>query len=393
MNKTGLKSAILSMSFIQMATNAVSAVLADIAASFPEVSVTTVQYLMTFPNLLVVVSSVAAGIATQWISKKYLAVGGLMIAIVSGLFSFFFHGNIVLLFVWAGALGIGVGLVVPVANSLITDYFDGGEKATMLGYQTGAANVGSMIMTFAGGSIAVFGWYWDYLVYFLAVPGLILTLLFVPEVNTVSGSEVGNRRSLGIGRLSREELYCFVTGAIFMLFFYLGPTNISMLVEERGTGSTAVAGIAASLILFGGFLTGVFFGKIAGKMRKYTVSLGFLLLSTGYFLICAGKEILFLYAGSFLVGTSNALVLPQCMGGVAGADKRRTTILMSAVFSVANLGTFLAPVLTGISSVVMGTESAEVRFLFAGSATLVLAAVYTIYLHIFSNKVAERGNK
>lgn len=407
-NKAGLKAAILTMSFIQMATNAVSAVLADIAAAFPEASVTAVQYLMTFPNLMVVVASLAAGIVTRWISKRYLAAGGLFLAVLAGLFSFFFHGSIVLLFVWAGLLGIGVGFVVPVANSLIADFFDGGEKEAMLGYQTGAANAGSMIMTFVGGIIAVFGWYWDYLVYFLAVPGLILTLLFVPEMNAVSGSENGDGRGsdLETGKmerngavrkrrsgiwLSREEGYCFVTGAVFMLFFYLGPTNMSILVEERGTGSAAVAGTAASLILFGGFLAGLFFGKIAGKIGKNTVPLGFLLLSAGYFLIYAGSGIPLLYMGSFLVGTSNALVLPQCMGGVAGTDKRRTTVLMSAVFAAANLGTFLAPALTGLSAAVMGTESAESRFLFAGILTLVLAVAYTIYLIVFRGKTV--GNR
>lgn len=46
----GIKAAILTMSFIQMATNAVSSVLADIAAEFPAASVSAVQYLMTFPR-------------------------------------------------------------------------------------------------------------------------------------------------------------------------------------------------------------------------------------------------------------------------------------------------------------------------------------------------------
>ena len=43
-SNTGLKAAILTMSFIQMATNAVASILANIAAEFPETSVTTVQY-------------------------------------------------------------------------------------------------------------------------------------------------------------------------------------------------------------------------------------------------------------------------------------------------------------------------------------------------------------
>ena len=59
-NINGIKAAILTMSFLQMATNAIASVLADISLAFPNASATTVQYLMTFPNLLVVVMSVVA---------------------------------------------------------------------------------------------------------------------------------------------------------------------------------------------------------------------------------------------------------------------------------------------------------------------------------------------
>lgn len=122
-NNSGLKAAILTMSFIQMATNAVSSILANIATEFPDASVTTIQYLMTFPNLMIVaVSVIAAGLAER-ISKRTLAATGLLLAAVSGILSFAVHGSILILYVWAGMLGLGVGLVVPMANSLISDYF------------------------------------------------------------------------------------------------------------------------------------------------------------------------------------------------------------------------------------------------------------------------------
>ena len=123
----GLKAAILAMSFLQMATNAIASVLADIAAAFPEASATTVQYLMTFPNLLVVVMSVAAAKLAGRVAKRTLAAAGLLLGIAAGIGSWLLHGNLILLFVWAGFLGLGIGLVVPMATSLISDYFVGEE--------------------------------------------------------------------------------------------------------------------------------------------------------------------------------------------------------------------------------------------------------------------------
>lgn len=380
-NVRGLKAAILAMSFLQMATNAIASILADIATAFPGVSTTTVQYLMTFPNLLVVVMSVVAARLASRVTKRTLALTGQFLGVMAGICSYLFHKSLGMLFVWAGFLGIGIGLVVPMATSLISDYFDRKEKDVMLGYQTAAANVGSMMMTFLGGIIAVWGWYYNYLVYLLAIPGIVLTMLFVPHKNatTDDGMRAGTKTEV---KIPTSVWIYFIIAAMFMLLFYMGPTNLSMLVEEREIGSTMTAGTAATLLLLGGAITGLFFGVIAGKIGRNTIPFGFFMMAIGYLLIYRADETVVLYLGSFLVGTSNTLVLPQCMGSVVTQNKEQSTFLMSAVFSIANLGTFLAPILTGISTRVMGNSSAASRFLFTGLTALFLMAVFGICVNL-----------
>lgn len=391
-NSIGLKASILAMSFLQMATNAVASILADIAAQFPDASVSAVQYLMTFPNLLVVAVSMLAAWLSARFPKRNLAAAGLLLGAFSGICSFLFHGSLPLLYVWAGMLGTGTGLTVPVAMSLISDYFDGKEKDTMLGYQTTAANVGSMLMTFFGGMLASLGWNYNYLVYLLALPGFILTCLFVPGTNVserapepdggkARGADGAGKKGTRI-RIPGYTWFYFATAAVFMLLFYMGPTNLSLLVEERGTGTAMTAGTAATLLLFGGSVMGLFFGKLAARLGRYTIVCGYVMLFFGYLLIYGTREIPFLYLGSFLVGTSNTLVLPQCMGQMVTEDKRQSTFLMSAGLAVANLGTFLAPVLTNLAALVMGTRLAGDRFLFTGILAAVLAAVSAVYIRI-----------
>lgn len=385
-HKKGLVAAILTISFLQMATNASASILADIAAAFPGASVTTVQYLMTFPNLFVTAVSLLAAWLSSRFSKRSLAAFGLTLDLIAGIGSFFFHGNLFLLYLWAGLLGTGIGLAVPVAMSLISDYFDGGEKDTLLGYQTTAANVGSMMMTFFGGMLAVSGWYYDYLVYLLALPGLFLTCLFVPEINVTDAKAEGMCADSRAKREKRDiripgyAWFYLVTAAVFMLLFYMGPTNLSLFVEERGIGTAMTAGTAATILLAGGCITGIFFGRISAKIGRYTIVSGYGMLLLGYLLIYETANVLFFYIGSFFVGTSNTLVLPQCMGQLASGDKRQSTFLMSVGLAVANLGTFLAPVLTVLSGVIMGTELSGDRFLFTGILSGVLAVVSGICL-------------
>ena len=61
------------------------------------------------------------------------------------------------------------------------------------------------------------------------------------------------------------------------------------------------------------------------------------------------------------------------MGRMAIKDKARSTFLISAVFAVANLGTFLAPALTAVAQLVTGNDLAASRFLVACILALVLA--------------------
>lgn len=383
-NKTGIKAAILTMSFLQMATNAIASILANIAGAFPDVPALTIQYLMTFPNLLVVVVSVLAAKLAMVCSKKVIASAGLLFGSLAGILSFFFHGRIVLLFVWAGLLGIGIGMVVPMATSLVSDYFSENEKDVLLGWQSGAANVGSMLMTYIGSWIAIRGWHYNYLVYLLTIPGLILTLLFVPFENVKTNPQHVRNEAVvpGKKKISIFIIMYIAIAPIFMFLFYVGPTNLAMLVEERHLGTAVTAGTAATILLIGGAMTGLIFGKIAARIGKNTVTLGFFVLMVGFLLIYFSSVTGILYVGCFLVGTSSTLVLPQCMGQMVTEDKEQTTFLMSVMFSIANLGTFLTPVLTRLSELIMGNNQVRSRFLF----TAVLAGILMFLFGFIINK-------
>ena len=389
-NVTGLKIAILSMSLLQMATNAIASVIADIAASFPDVPVSTVQYLMTFPNLFLVISSLVCARLTVKIPKKWIAVTGLCLGLAAGALSFLFHGSIVLLYIWAAVLGCCMGSTAPMANGLIAEYFDGKERDSMLGLQTSASNLGSMIMTFAGGYLALLGWHYVYWVYFLGIPGIILTLLFVPGKKKTDAAadpvptmpEAGSKE--GRKRIPGTAYIYFAIAFFYMICFYVGPTNLALIVQERVLGTTVLSGNAATVLLAGGVVMGLLFGKAAAKIGKFTISCGFFALVLGYLLIFFFPSVPVLYIGSFLIGISNTLVLPQTMGSVVTADNDQSTMLMAICLAFANVGMFLAPAVTGISEKIMGNALSSSRFLFTGILSFIFMIASIIILSILS---------
>lgn len=88
-----------------------------------EASISSVQFLMTCPSIFVVVMSLLSTWLCNFIPRKKLVTTGLCLVCCSGIFSVLFHESLVILYVWAAVLGIGIGMVVPTAFVLISEYF------------------------------------------------------------------------------------------------------------------------------------------------------------------------------------------------------------------------------------------------------------------------------
>ncbi len=374
-NSNVLKAAILTMSFVQMGTNGIAPILAQIAAAFPSASSSSIQFLMTFPSIFCVIFTMLAALLSDRLPKKTLALSGLFIVSAAGILACIFHGSLTILFVWAAFLGIGIGMVAPIAPSLISELFEGMERQTLLGLQNSAANVGSMLMTFLGGFLAAAGWEFGYLVYLLALPGLFLTMKGVPAQKAVSGKTGQQKKQPFRLVILREMLIAFV----FLMLFSSGPANLSMLVAEREIGGTALAGVMSTLFLLGGTIAGIFYGKVAVRLGGKTISLGAAALAVGALLISAAGNAPLLAVGCLLAGSSISMVMPACMSAASRLPGYET-LSSAMILSSSNIGVFIMPLLTSVTAMVTGSEATSYRFVTV-AVVAVLLAVLTALPH------------
>lgn len=368
--KNGIRAAILSMSLVQMSTNGIAPILADLALEFPEASASTIQFLMTFPSLFVIGFSLAAGMLARWVRKKTLSAVGCALVAASGVCSFLFHPSLGVLFLWAGVMGSGVGLVVPMAASLVTDCFEGPERSSMMGLQSGAANAGGMLMAFLGGFLAVLGWRWNYLVYLIALPGLFLSLACLPRTTAPERRDAEHGASGLHGLLAP----C-VTAVLITMLFNLVPTNLSMYITEHGLGTAAQAGTATTLLLLSGALVAVAFGPLQQRLGGGTVPLGFGLLTVGLLTCAWAPSLPVLLLGSVLSGGSISLVMPQMMLRATARNSGATAMASALVMGYSNLGVFLTPLLTNASAGLFGRPDTGCRFLLGAVLALAVALV------------------
>lgn len=369
-NGNVLKAAILTMSFVQMGTNGIAPILAQIAAAFPSASSSSIQFLMTFPSIFCVIFTMLAALLSDRLPKKTLALAGLSIVSGAGILACIFHGSLTILFVWAAFLGIGIGMVAPIAPSLISELFDGAERQTLLGLQNSAANVGSMLMTFLGGFLAAAGWEFGYLVYLLALPGFFLTMKGVPAQKIVSNGSKQQKKAPFRLLILREMVIAFV----FLMLFSSGPANLSMLVAERKIGGTALAGVMSTLFLLGGTIAGIFYGKIAVRLGDKTISVGAAALAAGALLVSVAGNAPILAVGCLIAGSSISMVMPACMSA-ASRQPGYETLSSAMILSSSNIGVFIMPALTSFTAMVTGSEATSYRFVTVAIVAVLLAVI------------------
>ncbi len=166
--------AILSISLIvNLPGLAVSPLLGQLKEVFPHVTELESQLLIVLPNFIIIPFILWSGkICNQKNQITVLAIG-LLIYIVSGIL-FLFANSMTMLIVLSCLLGIGCGLCIPLAASLISQNFFGQARTRQLGMKSGISNFTVIFATLFVGWIASIGWHWAFAVYLVPIVPLCL---------------------------------------------------------------------------------------------------------------------------------------------------------------------------------------------------------------------------
>ena len=368
-----LKPTLLSLSLLTiMSGAAVSPALARIAAAFPDAGATSIKLVLTTPAVFIIVFSLLSTRLCARFSKRGVLSAGLVIYLIGGVGGGS-AASFELLLVFRAALGVGVGLIMPLATGLIADFFRGEERARMLGFSTAASNLGGIIATLIAGILASASWRYSFCVYGLGLPVLALVLAFLPEPEH-KASDIRERRKLP------AAVYAWGFGVFaVMVAFYAVPINLAIFLERNGFGGASVAGIAASVVTGTGFVAGLTFGRARAVGRRVFPLVLPALFALGYLLLSRASDLPQVLLAVGLVGMGVGWSMPALLNGATQAGGDGTGVqVMALMTSLVFTGQFLSPVLLGFLSDTYGDGST--RFTFgtisaaAGGVLLVLLA-------------------
>ena len=307
------KIALLSLSLILTSAYSVSIVLPSLLQHFSEYTTAQVEMLISAPSFAITVMIVLNAWLSRYMKDRPMIVGGLLLLSVSGMVPVFVQEYPVM-FASRIFLGIGIGLINAKAISIFSEYYEGREKATLLGYRGSAEVLGSAVMTLVAGKLVLIRWNLAFWVYALGFVIVLLYLVWVPgsmEPGQSAGSQSAGaeKESLEAEADGKRECWkkevltiAYALFAGFVICIYCSNSlRVPMLILEKKLGTESEASIILTLMMLMGIAAGVYFGKLTMWWKEKLPGVGCLLIGAGMLLTA--------YAGSLpLIGIGISIV-------------------------------------------------------------------------------------
>lgn len=310
--------ALLSVSLtVNLPGLAVSPMLGKLADIFPHASQLEIQLLTLLPNLIIIPMILLSGKITTKRNQTMVLTMGLGIFLVAGVL-YLFADSMPMLIGLGALLGVGCGLVVPIAAGLLSEWFYGKENEKVLGFKSGTSNGIVILATIFVGRAADISWHTSFCVYLVPIIPLALlpfmTNRFItghlrPAPATDSGAVSPEPKTVffkrpGITLAGVIGLYIALTTTSMVFTYYLPFT-----MKHYGLSSSQV-GVATAMFyvtaMLGGFGLAPFL-KLTGRRGLYVC----ITIMTAGLLVLGSLHTLGAYiAGVLLIGLGYGFFQP-----------------------------------------------------------------------------------
>ena len=340
MNRTLLKVVVLSVSIFVMGAMALSPALASIGAAFKEASPQTIMLLVTLPSITMVFGSLVFSKLSDYLSRRGLLTFGVALFLIGGLTPYFLN-DLTMILVMRAILGLGVGLLFPLATVLITDFFEGNERGTVMGLQSVFMNIGGIIFPLLGGFLCATGWHNTFLTYLVGVVLFLFVYTYLPEpAKVVRGVVTECKKVLLPGKVYFLESVYFIYCLLYFVFFI----DIAIQIVGENLGNAASAGLAVTIFTMAGLVTGLVFGKIAQILKGMTIPVGWVITGLGMAIISGVYDFNLILVGCFVGGVGFTVVCPAFFTEVSVASPpSRVAFCISLACVLGGIGQFAAP--------------------------------------------------
>ena len=399
--------AIWSMSLVvNLPGLAITPILGRLDILFPHTSQLEIQLLTILPNLLIIPFVLLSGRLSESKNKISIVVFALLVYLLSGIL-YLFAQNMTHLILISCLLGIGCGMLIPLAAGMITDTFVGKYRMQQLGIKSGIANISLVGATLIVGWLGTGNWHYPFLVYLLPIiPLLFSFFLRKKEQNTVDASiqdtaeQVSDTASQSPKLLANEQvrgdfvvsrivsvmgLYFFLSYSVIVISYYL-----PFLMQGYKMSSSDL-GMVTSLFFLAIFLPGFILPVVIRVLKQHTMLISTLLMAAGLILMVAGENLIILSIASLLMGFGYGVIQPIVYDKAADSvvNQKKETLALSLVLAINYFSITIAPFMMDLFQKIAGNESNRFPFVL----NFVLMLLFAIVVWLNRKKFAFRMNE
>lgn len=383
------KAAILSLSLLTIiCTDTVAPLVKQIGDSFPTVDQTLIKQTITLPSLMAIFFGLISGQLVKVMSKKSILFIGLVLYSIGGIAAGWtqnFTNHLIL----RAMLGAGAGLISPIITSLTTDYFQGKERADLVGYSFALSHFMGVLVTPLAAMIGTHNWRNAFWIFALAPLVLIYVMISLPASPRVKQDRQMEKIKTPI---PSAVLGYSLAAVVLMIFFFIVVTDLPYLLETKAGISPIVLTFGLSICTFGSTLAGLTFSRIYLKLKKWTVPIGLAVCAIGIFLLAFSGQGAVVLAGLLIAGLGSglliAIIVLATTNAVGDADSTASVGVVNSAFSI---GVFLSPFFQASLPRLFGApQSIQFNFVLSGIVSALFALLSLAFI-LFRRRKLSNG--
>lgn len=166
----------------------------------------------------------------------------------------------------------------------------------------------------------------------------------------------------------------FISATLYMTY----GIKIASLIISVGYGSASDASLVIIALAIGGIVAGVFFGKILEIFKKYSSSIGLLIVSISMIIISLSTSMPVTLIGGFLSGFGFKIFMPSIIDKINKSNISNKALATSLILVGFNLGSFISPYASVIYQKLAGFDSLSNLFIVLAIGNLILSIVFLL---------------
>ena len=236
--------------------------------------------------------------------------------------------------------GICVATLMIVSTSLVGDYFKEKDRHKFMAYQSAFMAIGGLFFVMGGGFLSDINWRYPFGIYFI---GLILLPLVFVNLKEKKIDTTQEELCIDIGK---NMFLVYFLSFIYMLLFFILPTQIPFLLIEKFEASGKMAGIIIATAFFCNALGAIAFSKLKTKLNfVYIYLLGITLIALGFSIVGIINQIYFFFISSSILGFAGGIMMTNTTAWMLSKTTHEKRVKSSGYFTSAIfLGQFLSPI-------------------------------------------------